>query len=281
MSTVEYHNSDDENKQNSSKVVLADLQILLAALLFGIGFIGQRAVSVEGLGPMTCNALRFGLSAIFLIIALPWIRGTMIEHKTELIGNNFDESLNISNTDTIIPNSFFKQYFSFLNPLLNTSTMNNKLLFSKLKNTVLFWGCLLGVINFAGSGFQQWGIATSSASKVGFIAGFDIFLTPIFALCIPSFKKNGKPTPSLWLAVGLSLIGLYLLSGSSLEDMDIGFGETLTIISTVFWTLHITYTDIATEYVDSLHMIVVQFVVVTFLVVILNIIIILCCYFFC
>ncbi len=25
-----------------------------------------------------------------------------------------------------------------------------------------------------------------------------------------------------------------------------GMGETLTVISTVFWTLHITYTDMAT-----------------------------------
>ena len=28
-----------------------------------------------------------------------------------------------------------------------------------------------------------------------------------------------------------------------------GMGETLTVISTVFWTLHITYTDMATTYV--------------------------------
>ena len=27
-------------------------------------------------------------------------------------------------------------------------------------------------------------------------------------------------------------------------------GETLTVISTVFWTLHITYTDMATTYVS-------------------------------
>jgi hypothetical protein len=28
---------------------------------------------VEGLGPMTCNAFRFGLSTILLILALPWL----------------------------------------------------------------------------------------------------------------------------------------------------------------------------------------------------------------
>ena len=28
--------------------------------------------------------------------------------------------------------------------------------FLKVKKTVLYWGIVLGVINFAGSGFQQW-----------------------------------------------------------------------------------------------------------------------------
>jgi hypothetical protein len=33
-----------------SKVVVADLEVLLSAFCFGIGFLGQRAVSVDGLG---------------------------------------------------------------------------------------------------------------------------------------------------------------------------------------------------------------------------------------
>lgn len=49
-----------------SKVFIADMQILGGAFFFGIGFIGQRAVSVDGLGPFTCNAFRFGLSTILL-----------------------------------------------------------------------------------------------------------------------------------------------------------------------------------------------------------------------
>ena len=43
------------SKIGYSRVLIADMQILASALLFGLGFIGQRAVSVEGLGPMTCN----------------------------------------------------------------------------------------------------------------------------------------------------------------------------------------------------------------------------------
>ena len=38
------------------------------------------------------------------------------------------------------------------------------------------------MINFCASGFQQWGISLTSASKCAFIAGFDLFLTPVFSL---------------------------------------------------------------------------------------------------
>lgn len=112
---------------------------------------------------------------------------------------------------------------------------------------------------------RQWGITLTSASKVAFIAGFDLFLTPIFGLFIPTFKLNADPQLSTWLAVVASLIGLFLLSGASLHDFEMGMGETLTLISTVFWTLHITYTDISTSYVDTMAMMCVQMGCVTFL----------------
>lgn len=53
------------SKIGYSRVLVADMQILASALLFGLGFIGQRAVSVEGLGPMTCN-----VSIIIIMIIL-------------------------------------------------------------------------------------------------------------------------------------------------------------------------------------------------------------------
>jgi hypothetical protein len=46
--------------------------------------------------------------------------------------------------------------------------------------------------------------------------------------------------------------------GSRLDEFEMGFGEILAIVSTFFWTMHITYTDIATGYVDSLSMMCVQ-----------------------
>ena len=48
--------------------------------------------------------------------------------------------------------------------------------------------CVPVVSRYACSGFQQWGISLTSASKCAFIAGFDLFLTPVFSLFVPTFK---------------------------------------------------------------------------------------------
>lgn len=240
-----------------SKIFIADCQILGAAFLFGIGFIGQRAVSVDGLGPMTCNAMRFGLSAILLMIFKPWIPQSPPDPIADEDHDDFAKAAgNLEkdkNSKTVDSNFVITKLFG---PAA-ASNLDNA------KKTVLFWGIFLGVLNFLASGFQQWGITMTSASKVAFIAGFDLFLTPIFTLFLPTMKHNGKPTVTVWIAVCLSVLGLFFLSDLTLNDLQLGHGEMLTLISTVFWTLHIMFTDVATTHIDSLHMMIVQLSMVT------------------
>ena len=291
-----------------SRILVADLQILGSAFFFGVGFLGQREVSVNGLGPMTCNALRFALSTLFLTMVAPIIpkgffdesdqkeekADSDVEHegssgfdddsetetdgllgKTLPMGNKTSSStLNIAGSESICYNRETggenSGRRSGSGPDTNSIVLNRLLgpMFGPLgsmKRMPAYWGITLGIINFAASGFQQWGISKTSASKCAFIAGFDLFLTPIFSLFMPSFKSNAKPQLSTWIAVGISLIGVYLLSGSSIDEFELGAGETLTLISTLFWTFHIVYTDIATGYVDMIEMMEIQFAVVTFL----------------
>ena len=248
-----------------SKVVIADIQILGSAFFFGIGFLGQRAVMVHGLGPMTCNAFRFALSTILLVACLPLIPSeepSGSESDEDSSGSDDDETKQkeIAEASKLHPHSHHSSKAVIIK-LLGPYATN----VAFIKRTVWFWGVLLGLINFCASGYQQWGISLTSASKCAFIAGFDLFLTPIFSLFIPTFKQNAKPSPSTWVAVGTAMMGLFLLSGAQLDDMEMGLGESLTIVSTVFWTLHITYTDIATSYVDSISMMCVQLAVVTVL----------------
>lgn len=193
-------------KLKFGKIFIADCQILGAAFFFGIGFLGQRAVSVHGLGPMTCNAFRFGLSTIILVACLPMLP---VDGPTDTGDDDADDKkVNSKQADTgLVLTKLLGSYAAYI---------------AVAKKTVWFWGILLGSLNFLGSGFQQWGISMTSASKCAFIAGFDLFLTPIFSLFIPTFKLNAKPQPSTWLAVSISLVGLFLLSGMTWDDMEMG-----------------------------------------------------------
>ena len=244
-----------------SRVFVADVQVLGSAFFFGIGFLGQRAVSVHGLGTMTCNAFRFGLSTIFLVACLPLIppdepseKGGEESGDDEHRDRDELEHQQTKSSSGADPNSWSVR---LLGPVFGN--------YSQAKKTVWFWGVFLGFVNFGASGFQQLGIHYTSASKVAFIAGFDLFLTPILGLFIPTFKRNAKVNAVTWFAVFTSIIGIYQLSGTDVNEFEIGTGEMLTLISTVFWTLHITYTDISTNYVDSLSQMCVQLGVVTLL----------------
>eukprot|EP01038_Epipyxis_sp_PR26KG_P008295 gene8295-11226_t len=261
----------DNFKLTKEKILFSDLQILCSAICFGIGFLGQRVVMIDGLGVMTCNTFRFGFSAILLVLFMPWLENNPYLNNSNhnshgSLANDKYESDDNDSKPHLHPLAIHTKQASDSTYVLNMLFGNNiaNCLINS-RRTVLFWGIFLGFINFGASGFQQWGISLTSASKVAFIAGFDLFLTPMLALFIPTFKRNGKPTPSTWLAVSMSLMGLYLLSNASINDLEIGLGETLTLISTFFWTLHITYTDIATNYINVMQMMCVQFTVVTLL----------------
>lgn len=64
---------------------------------------------------------------------------------------------------------------------------------------------------------------------MAFIAGFDLFLTPMFACCIRTHKAHAQVDTQTWIAVFLSVIGIFCLSGATLDDMEVGMGETLTL----------------------------------------------------
>lgn len=143
--------------------------------------------------------------------------------------------------------------------------------FKQLKRNIIFWGIILGFINFLGSGFQQFGIFYTTANKVAFISGFDLFFTPVLTYFIPTLKHNSKPSLNIWIAVGLSIFGLYLLSDMNIIELSMGHGEFFAMISALFWSLHIIYTDMATAYIDSVYMIAIQSLLVGILSLILAI----------
>ncbi len=87
------------------------------------------------------------------------------------------------------------------------------------RNTIL-GGICCGVFLSAASIFQQIGMVSTSAGKSGFITAMYIILVPVINFVL--FKKRNSRL--VWLAVFISLIGMYLLcmkEGFRLEQGDL------------------------------------------------------------
>ena len=113
-------------------------------------------------------------------------------------------------------------------------------------------GILCGVILFAASTLQQFGIVDSSAGKAGFITALYIVLVPISGLF---FGKRVRK--AVWAAVALCATGLYLLCVG--ETMSLTRGDALLMLCAVFFTAHILVIDHFAPRVDCVQMSCIQF----------------------
>lgn len=93
-------------------------------------------------------------------------------------------------------------------------------------------GILLGIALGLAYILQTYGLLTVSASISGFLTGMSVVLTPLVSLII----LKTKISKSTWLAVGLAVIGLALLS---LHGWAIGIGELLTLGCALTLAFHI------------------------------------------
>lgn len=100
----------------------------------------------------------------------------------------------------------------------------------------LHQGIILGVMLWLIYAPQTIGLKFTTASNSGFITGLFVVFVPILALIF--FRKKIKPLE--YAAVGLSLIGLWLLTGG-IHGMN--FGDAITLITAVAYALHVLYAD--------------------------------------
>ena len=78
-------------------------------------------------------------------------------------------------------------------------------------------GLPCGIALFIAAGLQQMGIVTTSAGKAGFITAMYIVLVPILGVFL-----RKRPPLTVWISVGLAVIGLYLLSCVGVTQVNIG-----------------------------------------------------------
>src|SRR5206468_8866457 len=93
----------------------------------------------------------------------------------------------------------------------------------RLSPTARRHGVLLGVALAAGYVAQTFGLRRTPATVSGFITGLFVVFTP---LCAALLLRKRVTTPA-WIAVGLSTVGLTLLS---LHGVTVGTGEAITLL---------------------------------------------------
>lgn len=123
-------------------------------------------------------------------------------------------------------------------------------------------GVACGVILFAASAFQQFGIQEdTSAGKAGFITALYIVLVPLFGLVF-----GRKASPIVWAAVLLSTLGLYRLCiPAGAQGLSIQLGDLLILVCAFLFTAHILVIDHFSPRADCIQMSCIQFFVAALL----------------
>lgn len=188
------------------------------------------------------KSLNIKNSLILLLTATIW--GSAFVAQS--VGMDYVEPFTFTAVRSIIGGIVLIPYI-LLTSKKKTTTSDNKTLF--------IGGICCGIFLFIASSFQQIGIQYTTVGRAGFITACYIIIVPIISLIF--FKK--KSDYKLWVAVLLSLMGLYLLCIT--DGFSIGKGDFLVFICAIFFSLHILVIDYFSPKVDCVKMSCIQFFV--------------------
>lgn len=164
-------------------------------------------------------------------------------------GFTFNAIRNIIGAITLVPVILI---FSKQDPAADQNPADRQ----KARKTLITGGICCGILLCLSSNFQQFGIKYTTVGKAGFITACYIIIVPIIGI----FLKK-KCSPFIWIAVLLSLGGLYLLCIIPGEGFSIGKGDTLVLICAVVFSFHILTVDHFSPLVDGVKMSCIQFLV--------------------
>ena len=129
---------------------------------------------------------------------------------------------------------------------------------TKLSKKLIIAGVACGTVLAIASNLQQFGLQYTSAGKAGFITALYVVLVPIVQLFMG--KKNSL---NIWIAMGIAVIALYLLSG--LDGFSIGSGDFFVLLCAFCYTAHILVIDHFVDDVDGVRMSCIQFFTAAFI----------------
>eukprot|EP01039_Chlorochromonas_danica_P008315 gene8315-9167_t len=241
----DFMNSFSFQSTKWSKESTGEVLIAIAVILFGVDFIGQRYAMLHGIGPFTYNACRYVISTLFLCL---------IKYGFG-VSSSYDQSESAKTSDN----------------LSNKETVIEMVDRSAASRDLWIFGVAIGVVNFAGSILQQIGLVTVSAGKTGFITGMYVVIVPIAEYIIPGF--NPQLGIRAWSAVGMSFVGLFLLSGCAGHEKCFGEaikeGEVLVFIGMLCWMASILLTDVASKKTEVITLTLIDFATTTIITLVL------------
>ena len=101
--------------------------------------------------------------------------------------------------------------------------------------TVFIGGAAIGAIAAGAYFCQNLGLQHTSTSNSAFITGLFAVTTPVIEAII--FRRS--PRSAIWIAVAMSVLGLFLLTGA---EPTLGFGDSVTLVTALlfgFWFVSI------------------------------------------
>jgi drug/metabolite transporter (DMT)-like permease len=211
----------------STKEIRATLCLFLTALIWGVSFVAQ-VVGMDFMRPFTFNAITFLLGAASLVpVILIFDCGRLGNAQLKRHGSNLAEP----------------------------RQMNHSLLSAQLKQ-LLKYGAICGLILFAASSLQQFGVEmTGSAGKSGFITGLYIILVPIAGMFM-----GRRAEIFTWVGAAFAMLGMYFLCVQE-GFGSITHGDAALLLGAFFWAAHIIAIDRFATKVSALKLSLLQFLV--------------------
>lgn len=201
--------------------------LLLTAFIWGVAFVAQ-SVGMDYVGPLTFNACRFIIGALFLIPCIAFL-DTLKKKEATASGDLTDTSGNLPTASE-----------------------------TQDKKTLLLGGLCCGIAIAVASALQQYGISMTTVGKAGFITALYIVIVPILGI----FLKK-KPRLIIWVSVVLALAGLYFLCMT--DSLSFSKGDTMVLLCALAFSIHILIIDYFSPKVDGVRMSCIQFFVASIL----------------
>ena len=124
--------------------------------------------------------------------------------------------------------------------------------FRKMRKKTLLYGCVIGILMFAGMALQVNGLYTTSASNSGFITGLNVVIVPV----VSAFLLKKKPDRASFIGVIIAFAGLFFLSGGL--NMNFNLGDFLTFLCSICWAFQIIFIDKFTATEDAVLLAIIQ-----------------------